>query len=173
MKPIPLISAASEKYGSFINMLHLKGSIRSCLSWNELIYKATEAKNMKQNDIWQRAKNSIFAFEVINYSLWNRFHWYLQRAKSMAASFMCFIWRDLSCLSCNELIYKATEAKNMKQNDIWQSAKNSIFACEVIKYSVWNRFHWYLQQAKSMAASLICWCVGIYQIMSKLEWAHL
>ena len=99
----------------------------SCLSWNELIYKATEAKNMKQNDIWQRAKNSIFACEVINYSVWNRFHWYLQQTQSMAASLICFIWRDLSCVSWNELINKATEAINMKQNDIWQSAKNSIF----------------------------------------------
>ena len=72
-------------------------------------------------------KIAFVACEVINYSVWNRFQWYLQQAQSMAASLICFIWSDLSCVSWNELIYKATEAINMKQNDIWQSAKNSIF----------------------------------------------
>ena len=170
MKPIPVISAASLEFCSSINMLYLKGSIISNLQWDHL-YSHWSQKYETKTTFDKVQKIAFFACEVINYSVWNWFHWYLQQAKRMAGWLVCFIWRDLSCVSWNELIYKATEAINMKQNDIWQSAKNSLFRLWSHQLQCMKLIP-VISAASAEYGSFINMLYLKGYIMCKLEWAH-
>ena len=126
---------------------------------------------MKQNDIWQSAKNSIFRLWSDQVQSMKPIPLVCIHKESVAASLVYSIWRDmpakirifrisshqLSCMKPITLlcINKGSVAATLVYS-IWRNTayfappkdhfehvkKLAYFAYQVINYSVWNRFHW-------------------------------